>query len=183
MNQTRTLEEVNREIADLEKQLTEVKGTKTEIYTRIVGYYRSVANWNKGKREEYNYRKLFSEPSDMIKHGSRQPEFAIKDMTAEHAVDDDSAAPGNTDAVSSYSFYYRQACPNCPPVNNFIGGLSIPGEALDVDTPEGMDKAIQHQVLASPTVIFFDVQGHEIFRAHNMETLEEAFSEAEAGVH
>jgi len=31
-------------------------GTETEVYTKIVGYYRNLKNWNKGKREEYKYR-------------------------------------------------------------------------------------------------------------------------------
>lgn len=46
-------------IADLKKQYEEVKGTETEIYARIVGYYRSPKNFNKGKAEEYKHRKMF----------------------------------------------------------------------------------------------------------------------------
>lgn len=32
---------------------------QTEVYARIVGYYRAVKNWNNGKREEFNERKMF----------------------------------------------------------------------------------------------------------------------------
>lgn len=28
----------------------------TEVYSRIVGYYRPVKNWNDGKRQEYTER-------------------------------------------------------------------------------------------------------------------------------
>ncbi len=35
--------------------------SKTEVFSRIVGYYRPVSNWNKGKREEYNHRIEFTE--------------------------------------------------------------------------------------------------------------------------
>lgn len=56
----RTVEEINAEIEKLKKEYAEVKGKRTEVYTRIVGYYRSIKNWNKGKREEYNYRTLFN---------------------------------------------------------------------------------------------------------------------------
>jgi len=31
---------------------------KTEVYSRVCGYFRPVANWNKGKREEFNDRKM-----------------------------------------------------------------------------------------------------------------------------
>ena len=34
-------------------------GRKTEIYSRVVGYFRPVANWNKGKKEEFKDRKTF----------------------------------------------------------------------------------------------------------------------------
>jgi hypothetical protein len=53
------METIEREIAETKAEMENVKGTETEIYTRIVGYYRSLANWNKGKRDEYNIRKPF----------------------------------------------------------------------------------------------------------------------------
>ena len=57
----RSLEEIDAEIAQVKKELEDVHGTPSEVYTRIVGYYRSVRNWNKGKREEYEKRKLFKQ--------------------------------------------------------------------------------------------------------------------------
>lgn len=53
------LETINAEIETLEKKYTEVKGTQTEVYSRIVGYYRNTANWNPGKSEEFDERKNF----------------------------------------------------------------------------------------------------------------------------
>jgi hypothetical protein len=58
----RSLEDINNQIKTLKDQLDIVEGTKTEVYTRIVGYYRSLKNWNKGKRQEYNHRLSFSVP-------------------------------------------------------------------------------------------------------------------------
>ena len=34
-------------------------GEKTEVYSRITGYYRPVQNWNDGKREEFSERKEY----------------------------------------------------------------------------------------------------------------------------
>ncbi len=34
-------------------------GSTTEIYSRIVGYYRPVSQWNEGKKAEYDQRKVF----------------------------------------------------------------------------------------------------------------------------
>ena len=32
---------------------------KTEVYSRVVGFYRPVQQWNNGKREEYRQRKVY----------------------------------------------------------------------------------------------------------------------------
>ncbi len=34
-------------------------GNKTEVYSRITGYYRPVQNWNEGKVQEYKERKVY----------------------------------------------------------------------------------------------------------------------------
>lgn len=34
-------------------------GMPTECYSRVCGYFRPVANWNKGKKEEFKDRKTF----------------------------------------------------------------------------------------------------------------------------
>lgn len=36
-----------------------VCGEKTEVYSRVCGYFRPVSNWNKGKKEEFKDRKTF----------------------------------------------------------------------------------------------------------------------------
>ncbi|MBT3455568.1 hypothetical protein HN446_00735, partial [bacterium] len=38
-------------------------GVETEVYSRIVGYYRPIRQWNQGKKEEYNERKEYTEES------------------------------------------------------------------------------------------------------------------------
>ncbi len=39
-------------------------GQKTEVYSRVCGYFRPVQNWNAGKREEFNDRKTYIVPAD-----------------------------------------------------------------------------------------------------------------------
>lgn len=36
-----------------------------EVFSRVVGYYRPVQNWNKGKAEEFKERKEFNETACM----------------------------------------------------------------------------------------------------------------------
>jgi len=40
-------------------------GKDTEVYSRIVGYYRPVQNWNEGKREEFKFREEFLEKKSL----------------------------------------------------------------------------------------------------------------------
>ena len=56
------LEIIDKEIADLNDRLPRIKGRKTEVYSRIVGYYRSVGNWNQGKRSEFDERRVYDVP-------------------------------------------------------------------------------------------------------------------------
>ena len=37
-----------------------VRAIRTEVYSRIVGYYRPVTSWNKGKRREFQDREMLS---------------------------------------------------------------------------------------------------------------------------
>ncbi|MBN2402074.1 MAG: hypothetical protein JXN64_06720 [Spirochaetes bacterium] len=41
------------------------KKVPVEVYSRVVGYFRPVNQWNKGKQEEFYDRNEFS-PKDMI---------------------------------------------------------------------------------------------------------------------
>jgi len=43
-------------------------GKECEVYSRVVGYYRPVGNWNKGKQEEYKHR-LYFNISSILAHG------------------------------------------------------------------------------------------------------------------
>jgi anaerobic ribonucleoside-triphosphate reductase len=36
------------------------KKIPVEVYSRVVGYFRPVNQWNKGKQEEFNQRKEYS---------------------------------------------------------------------------------------------------------------------------
>ena len=54
-----TLNEIDSRIAALEIELADVVGRPTEVYSRIVGYYSSVKNWNPGKKSEYGIRLMY----------------------------------------------------------------------------------------------------------------------------
>ena len=39
-------------------------GLKCEVYSRVVGYYRPIQDWNVGKREEYTNRRVYTKAGD-----------------------------------------------------------------------------------------------------------------------
>ena len=43
-------------------------GGKTEVYSRITGYYRPVQNWNDGKAQEFKDRKVYDVAHSALKH-------------------------------------------------------------------------------------------------------------------
>jgi ribonucleoside-triphosphate reductase len=49
-------------------------GAKTEIYSRVVGYFRPVANWNIGKKQEFKDRKNYQIPKLSTKPALREGE-------------------------------------------------------------------------------------------------------------
>lgn len=54
-----TLLEIECEIAKTKEELKQVQGSPCEVYARIVGYYRNVMRWNKGKQEEFKLRRMY----------------------------------------------------------------------------------------------------------------------------
>jgi anaerobic ribonucleoside-triphosphate reductase len=58
-----TREEINAEIARLERHATNYKGTRSQVYSRVTGYYGEVRKFNKGKRQEFAERKTFEVPA------------------------------------------------------------------------------------------------------------------------
>ena len=164
----RTIQQIDAEIADVKSQLNDLRGTQTEVYARIVGYYRAVKNWNKGKLDEFQQRKMFSmEDSSKEARGTEQT-FASQ-QTHDRAL----TKPISSDGIS-YELFARKTCPNCPPVKNFMAASGLPGKIIDVDTEEGLKEAAEKEIFSSPTVIFYDNAGKEAGRARNVEEIKSA---------
>lgn len=168
MEKTRTLAEIEKEIAETKAALMDVHGTETEVYARIVGYYRAVKHWNKGKRDEYDLRKMFTIED------SKLYEISSEDTSSENSVLSSTTSTTTVEETESvtYEMFTRKTCPNCPPVKAFIENLDMPGRAIDVDTEDGLAEAAKKGVFASPTVIFYNEAGVETARCHNVEELE-----------
>jgi hypothetical protein len=45
---------------------------KTEIFSRVVGYFSPISHWNPGKRQEFKDRKNFDDPDEIFKRKRRK---------------------------------------------------------------------------------------------------------------
>ena len=178
----RTIKEIDADIEATKAALEDVHGSETEVYARIVGYYRAVRNWNKGKREEYDHRKMFAVPE------SAAYEITEADSACECASPARVTQPALKAAVREsgvekdgrWELFSRKTCPNCPPVQAYMAKLSMSGKTIDVDTEEGLAEAAKKGVFASPTVIVYDESGEESARCHSVEELDAVFASVTA---
>ncbi|MCR4579354.1 MAG: hypothetical protein K5681_03305 [Treponema sp.] len=170
----RTLAQVEEEIAATKAALNDVHGTETEVYARIVGYYRAVKHWNKGKRDEFAQRKMFT------LEASKEYDITEADgpcaCSAPAKMTKMEAQPVTDTESVTYELYTRKTCPNCPPVKAFMEELDMAGRSIDVDTKDGLSEAAKKGIFASPTVIFYNAAGIETARCHNVEELEAVFN-------
>lgn len=158
-------QELEAKIQAVQEKLNQPSTHPTEVYTRIVGYYRSVANWNPGKREEYNHRVTFD---------GENPKTIGKLKTGVPGVQPAELFQAQTTAsapAASYLFFWRKSCPNCPAVKSRLPELGLEGQSFNTDTDEGTQLALQWSIATVPTVIYLDADGRELRRAHNAQEL------------
>lgn len=184
---TQKRQELEKKLSDLRKLLDSVEGTPTEVYSRIVGYYRSVRNWNAGKRHEYTKRKMYSvsamETAEAAASGSTvvksaAPGSAVESFSAPLSAVESFSAPRNAvpelnfSRPNRYLLFVKPGCPNCPSVKNYLSNVNLTAEIIDVSTEQGFSLAERHQVLSTPTVIFYADDNREAGRAFSRKDAE-----------
>ena len=85
-----------------------VCGEKTEVYSRITGYYRPVQNWNDGKTQEYNDRKVYD-----ISRSSLSHDGPLSSCPCDQAEPIESVISGENKAESGALLFTTATCPNC----------------------------------------------------------------------
>lgn len=161
-----TMESKEARLARLKADLLCVEGTTTEVYSRIVGYYRSVKNWNAGKRAEFGKRQEFAFPS--VAPAVTETASPVVQAVSAEALE----VPAVAGEPSSYMLFTRAACPNCPPVRDYLRSSGLPGVVVDVDTEEGLELARRYEVMSTPTAILMGSGGEQLGRAYARSQLE-----------
>ena len=116
-------------------------GEKTEVYSRITGYYRPVQNWNDGKSEEYKNRKLYNIAASVEKFDKKAaPKADEKVCTCE--------ADG---AVDKLILFKTETCPNCKMAEKFLGDAGIAYDTVYANKQP--DLAKEYGVMQAPTLV------------------------------
>ena len=136
-------------------------GEKTEVYSRITGYYRPVQNWNDGKSEEYKHRKLYNIAESM----------ANRNFVAHEQINADDSCV-NCDSAKIILFA-TTTCPNCKIAEKFLNDAGVEFEKIYAD--QNPDLAKQYEIKQAPTLVI--VSGENIEKVMNVSNIRK-FTEA-----
>ncbi len=124
-------------------------GRKTEVYSRITGYYRPVQNWNAGKSQEFKHRVTYDIATSRLKHQGplNMPE------TAQTAEPETVACPCESTATELLLFT-TPTCPNCPLAKAALDRAGIAYTVVNAN--ENADLARQLGIMTAPTLVARD---------------------------
>ncbi|MEE0548009.1 MAG: ribonucleoside triphosphate reductase [Peptococcaceae bacterium] len=130
-------------------------GNKTEVYSRITGYYRPVQNWNDGKTQEYKDRKLY----DISKS-----HFVMKVKGSDLGITDGQDASKAEQAAEQALLFTTHTCPNCQIAIRALDQAGMSYHRIYAeDEPE---LAKQYGIVAAPTLVLPD--GTQLAGASNI---------------
>ena len=112
-------------------------GKKTEVYSRITGYYRPVQNWNAGKSQEFKHRQDYIIEKSILKHGN-------VDITAEEKCE-------CAKEVKRVMLFTSATCPNCKVAKMLLDKEGIVYETLLAT--DNADLARGYDVKQAPTLV------------------------------
>ena len=124
-------------------------GAKTEVYSRITGYYRPVQNWNDGKLQEYANRTEYD-----IAHSSlKRPTRSV--VTLSNFAEDVEVKVEQPQDIKY--LFTTKTCPNCKLVKEYLKNVPY----VTIDAEENMELARRYGVMQAPTLVVVNGDGHK----------------------
>ena len=125
-------------------------GAKTEIYSRITGYYRPVANWNDGKTQEFADRKTYDVANSKLEGHCHHNDCKCEEKTAK-AEPKTAKTVTKTAKAPEVMLFTTKTCPNCKIAK---ANLDAANKAYEVvDALDNSKLAQQFGVMQAPTLI------------------------------
>lgn len=119
-------------------------GARTEIYSRITGYYRPVQNWNDGKLQEYANRTEYDIEHSTLKRPTRTV------VTLSNFADEVEVSVEEPKQIRY--LFTTKTCPNCKLAKESLQGISY----VPIDAEENIELARRYGVMQAPTLVVVD---------------------------
>ena len=123
-------------------------GARTEVYSRITGYYRPIQNWNDGKSEEFLNRKTYNIKTSKLTHGIREEEESCEEPKAK---------------LEEILLFGTKTCPNCKMAKMLLEKANINYKWIDAE--ENVELTNTFNVKKAPTLLVPD--GEEVLVFEN----------------
>ncbi len=124
-------------------------GRKTEVYSRITGYYRPVQNWNDGKLEEFKNRRTYD------------PEHSFIDKKHHEKCEEQVEVVAKSKDILLFG---TKTCPNCKTAKILLEKAGVP--YILVDAEESKEITNAYGVKKAPTLLV--PNGNEYDRYDNV---------------
>ena len=128
-----------------EQYVCPICGQKTEVYSRITGYYRPVQNWNDGKAQEFRDRLVY----DVVHSNFQKREVKLEKSEAAEPVK--TAATVARAATDVPVMYVKDHCPKCKGAEQRFRIAKVPYKM--VNCSEHLDIARELGITQTPTII------------------------------
>ncbi|MCM1289608.1 MAG: ribonucleoside triphosphate reductase [Corallococcus sp.] len=121
-------------------------GKKTEVYSRITGYYRPVQNWNDGKAQEWKERKTYQPKNSQLKK-----------CLVVHTEEEEKAQV----CVRKPLLFVQNNCPNCKMAELMMDKAHVDYEAINAVDSAELSKTFN--VKLTPTLIVAHGDSYEVY--------------------
>ncbi len=119
-------------------------GKKTEVYSRITGYYRPLQNWNDGKAQEFKDRKEYNLGNSILK---KKDTCECQEKHEEE----------NKAASKELILFTSPTCPNCKMAKKLLADANI--QVTIYDAYENQELAKKLGIFKAPTLLVPQVDG------------------------
>lgn len=125
-------------------------GKKTEVWSRITGYYRPIQNWNDGKIKEFADRKEYEFAKTFIK--SKDIKKAVTSLNDE---------TDKTEKDTSIVLFTTTTCPNCRLVEKLLDLKKVEYEVVNVN--ERPELANKYDIMTAPSMLVEEANDYHIY--------------------